>query len=412
MGIERSILDAAARLRRHREPHMVATVVRVQGSAYRKPGARMLLTQFRWISGSVSGGSLEGDLATRGWWRTRDGEPAVVRYDSRLPENADDDDVRAAFGLGCDGVVEVMLERAATPGRIDPLEFADTCIREQKRGAIVTVIRSEAPGIRTGMRIAVMDRDEAIGDRFDAALRAGMIADARAAIATGDSSNRTYRCDMGNVDVFVEAILPPPRMFVFGTGHDVVPVVTIAKNLGWDVTVCATEERISLRQRFSGADEILVGSSDEIAARIDQAERAVAVVMNHNYESDKQIVGMLVGTHCRYIGVLGPRGRTTRMLADLGLGLAGDVRIHAPAGVELGADTPQEIALAIISEIQAKLAHAPAQSQRDRDETVSNRPPMPRISQAVAAAAAIDTTSSYEAVPTEIAAEAAAPVAS
>src|SRR5215218_3865193 len=101
MTIERQIIDAAARLRRNREPHLVATIVRVQGSAYRKPGARMLLTQFRWISGSVSGGSLEGDIATRGWWRTRDGEPAIVRYDSRLPQNADDDDVRAAFGLGC-----------------------------------------------------------------------------------------------------------------------------------------------------------------------------------------------------------------------------------------------------------------------------------------------------------------------
>jgi xanthine/CO dehydrogenase XdhC/CoxF family maturation factor len=410
MGIERSILDAAARLRRNREPHLVATVVRVQGSAYRKPGARMLLTQFRWISGSVTGGSLDGDIATRGWSRTRDGEPSIIRYDSRVSENADDDDVRAAFGLGCDGVVEVMIERAGTPGRIDPLEMADRCVREQKRGAIVTVIRSEAPGIKTGMRVAVLDGEEPIGDRLDAALQVAMIADARAAIATGDTSNRTYRSDLGNVDVFVEAILPPPRMYLFGTGHDVVPVVTLAKTLGWDVTVCASEERMSLRQRFAGADEILVGSTEDLAARIDQADRAVAVVMTHNYETDKQFVGMLVGTHCRYIGVLGPRGRTTRMLADLGLGLAGDVRIHAPVGLELGADTPQEIALAIVSEIQSKLAHAPAQSQRDR--VTPTGPQMPRIAQAVAAAAAIDTTSNYEAVPIEIGVEAASHVAS
>src|SRR5262245_25844993 len=133
MTIERQILDAATRLRRQREPHLIATVVRVDSSAYRRPGARMLLTQFRWITGSVSGGCLESDLAKTGWERTQRGEPVVVTYDSRV--DADDDDIRSAFGLGCDGVVDVMLERAGSPGRLDPLEFAADCIRSQQRGA-------------------------------------------------------------------------------------------------------------------------------------------------------------------------------------------------------------------------------------------------------------------------------------
>lgn len=401
MGIERSILDAAARLRRNREPHLVATVVRVRGSAYRKPGTRMLMTQFRWISGSVTGGSLEGDIASKAWWRTRDGEPVLVRYDSRAPENADDD-VRSAFGLGCDGVVEILLERAAQPGRIDPLEIADRCIREQKRGAVVTVIRSEVPGIKCGMRVAVIDRAEAAGDSFDASLRAGMIADARAAIATGECCNRTYRSDLGNVDVFVEAILPPPRLFVFGSGHDAVPVVQLAKSLGWDVCVCPSDPRVSVRQRFTHADEVLVGSLDELATRIEHCDRAVAVIMSHHYETDRGYLGMLVGTHCRYIGVLGPRARTTRMLAELGLGLAGDVRIHGPVGAEVGAETPQELALGIVAEVQARLAHAPGKSVRDRE-----LPELPRIAQAVADAAAIDTSPALEAVPSVVPVETA-----
>ncbi len=401
MGIERSILDAAARLRRNREPHLVATVVRVRGSAYRKPGTRMLMTQFRWISGSVTGGSLEGDIASKAWWRTRDGEPVLVRYDSRAPENADDD-VRSAFGLGCDGVVEILLERAAQPGRIDPLEVAERCIREQTRGAVVTVVHSEVPGIKTGMRVAVVDRGDAFGDSFDASLRAGMIADARAAIATGESCDRTYRSDLGNVDVFVEAILPPPRLFVFGSGHDAVPVVQLAKTLGWDVCVCPHEQRVSVRQRFTHADEVLFGTLDELATRIEQCDRAIAVIMSHHYETDRSYLGMLVGTHCRYIGVLGPRARTTRMLAELGLGLAGDIRIHAPVGAEVGADTPQEIALGIVAEVQARLAHAPGKSMLER-----RSPELPRIAQAVAYAAAIDTTPALEAVPTVVAVETA-----
>ena len=393
MAIERSIIDAAARLRRTREPHLVATVVRVQGSTYRRPGARMLLTHFRWISGSVSGGSLEDDLATKGWQRTRDGEAVVVRYDSRSPAGLNED-VRAAFGLGCDGVVDVMLERGGTPGRVDPMQFAETCIRSQRRGAVATVIRSEAPGIRPGTRVAVMDRDEAQGDRFDTVLRAGMIADARAAIATGESCNRTYRSDLGNVDVFVEAIMPPPRMFVFGTGHDAVPLIALVKTLGWEVCVCTDEPREVVRQRFATVDEIITGSPLEIAARVDECDRAVAIVMSHDNDVDRRNLGMLVSTNCRYIGVLGPRTRTQRMLAELGQGLQGDTRIHAPLGLDLGADTPQEVALAIVAEVQSVLTHTNADKQRSRVTTVSERPfaLMPRIAQAVAAAGPVTGT--------------------
>lgn len=385
MAIERSILDAAARLRRTREPHLVATVVRTKGSTYRRPGARMLLTQFRWISGSVSGGCLEGDIASKGWWRTRDGEPVVVTYDSRLPEAADDEDVRSAFGLGCDGVVDIMLERANQPGRLDPLELAEHCLRTQRRGAVVTVIDSEVPGIKTGMRVAVIAGEDAMGDPVEATLRAGMIADAHAAIATGESCHRTYRSDLGNVEVFVEAILPPPRLFVFGTGHDAVPVVQLAKALGWDVGVCAGDARLSVRQRFSIADELLVGTPAELATRVDEADRGVAVVMAHNYALDRAHLGALLESHCGYIGVLGPRARTTRMLAELGVGLDADPRIHAPVGLEIGAETPHEIALAITAEIQSVLGHAPGLSLRDRVGPIHDRP-TPRIAEAVAAA--------------------------
>jgi xanthine/CO dehydrogenase XdhC/CoxF family maturation factor len=380
MAIERTIIDAASRLRRSREPHLVATVVRVQGATYRRPGARMLLTQFRWISGSVSGGSLEDDLATKGWQRTRDGEAVILRYDSRSPAGLNED-VRAAFGLGCDGVVDVMLERSCHPGRIDPMQFAETCVRSQRRGAIVTVIRSEAPGIRTGMRVAVMERDEANGDKFDTALRAGMIADARAAIATGESCNRTYRSDLGNVDVFIEAMLPPPCVFVFGTGHDAVPLVALVRSLGWEVCVCTDAPREIVRQRFPHIDEILTGSPLEIAARVDECDRAVAIVMNHKDESDRRNLGVLVHTRARYIGVLGPRARTQRMLAELGHGVSGDMRIRAPLGLDIGAGTPQEVALAIVAEVQSVLTRTNADKQLSRTTTV-----MPRIAQAVAAA--------------------------
>jgi xanthine/CO dehydrogenase XdhC/CoxF family maturation factor len=382
MTIERSIIDAATRMRRRGESHLVATVVRTQGSAYRGLGARMLLTQFRWITGSVSGGCLEGDIASKGWWRTRDGEPVVVTYDSRMPEHADDDDVRSAFGLGCDGVIEIMLERGNTPGRIDTLEVADTCYRTQKRGAVATVIHSRVNGVKVGHRVAVVHGSEARYDAsLDDVLRIAMVADARAAVASGESAIRTYNSERGSVDVFVEAIMPPPRVFIFGAGHDVVPLVTILKTLGWDVSVCTGEARVATRQRFAGTvDELLVGNHAEIAARIDECDRAVALVMSHHYETDRQNVGMLLTTSASYIGVLGPRTRTAKLFSDLQV--QPDARVHGPVGLELGAETPQEIALAITSEIQAVLARAPASKLRDRVGPIHDRPRMPRISEA------------------------------
>lgn len=364
--VERQIIEAAARLRSQREPHLIATVVRVHGSAYRRPGARMLLTRFRWLTGSVSGGCLDADLANKGWSRTQGGTSVVVTYDSRVRGDAEDEDLRSAFGLGCDGVVEVMLERAGTPGRLDPLELASECLRSQQRGAIVTVIRSDVAEIDVGTRVAVRGSGDPFADAIaDEALRTAMVAGARAAVASGESTNCTYTSERGSIDVFVEAIVPPPRLFVFGTGHDAVPVVQLARSLGWDVAVCTDQARVTTRERFSHADEILVGSPDELASRVDECDRAVAIIMTHDDELDRRAVARLLRTRARYIGVLGPRARTARMLDELGPAALDDARLHAPVGLELGAETPHEIALAIVSEVQAVLARAPASSLRD-----------------------------------------------
>ena len=378
---ERSIIEAAARLRRRGEPHLIATVVRVRGSAYRRPGARMLLTQFRWIAGSVSGGCLEGDIAKKGWWRTQGGAPVVVTYDASVPADASDDDVRAAFGLGCDGIVEVLLERAGTPGRIDALEVASRALAAQRRGAVATVIA----GAEVGARLALIAGEEPTADAsLPPELRERILADARTVAASGRSGNHTYETAGGPVDVFVEALVPPPHVFLFGAGHDAVPVARLVRTLGWDLTVCAPRARVATRERFAG-HEVVIGEPGELAARIDACDTAMAIVMGHNYELDRAHLGMLAGTRARYIGVLGPGARTARMLGELALGTAyDDPRIHAPIGLELGAETPEEIALAIVAEIQSVLRRMPAGSLRDRLGPIHARDERPQIAAAAA----------------------------
>jgi xanthine dehydrogenase accessory factor len=395
MTIERQIVDAAARMRRQREPHLVATVVRVHGPVYRRPGARMLLTQFRWLTASATGSYLEGDIAKRGWSDTQGGKAVVLTFDARRDADASDDDLRSALGLGSDGSVEVLVERAGSAGRIDPLEVASECLRTQKRGAIATVIGSRTADIPIGRRIAIIAGAEPRCDAFDDELLSkAMIADARAAIATGTSSNRTYTTAHGRVDVLVEAVLPPPRLFVLGTGHDAIPLVQLAHNLGWDVAVCTDESRVGTRQRFCLADEILVGSPAELAARIDACDRAVAIVMNHEVDLDREHLGMLLCTSACYIGVHGPRARTSQLLADLGV-TSVDSRVHAPVGLAIGAETPHEAALSIIAEMQSVLARAPARGHRDDIGATSDRS-MPLIAEQIDALAVDETPAEVE----------------
>jgi xanthine/CO dehydrogenase XdhC/CoxF family maturation factor len=264
------------------------------------------------------------------------------------------------------------------PGRVDPLAFAAECLRTQRRGAVVTVIRSRVPEVKVGARVALSlggdHEEDAIGDDI---LRTAMLADARAAIGTGESCNRSYTSARGSVDVFVEAILPPPRLFVFGTGHDALPLVELAHDLGWDVIVCTHEPRELTRQRFGHAADVAIGSLREHSAHIDECDRAVAVVMSHNYDVDREQLGMLIASRARYIGVLGPRERTTRMLNELYLVAQDDPRLHAPLGLPLGADTPHELALAIVAEIQAALHQVPLLRDRIYDRK------LPRITEAV-----------------------------
>jgi xanthine/CO dehydrogenase XdhC/CoxF family maturation factor len=305
--IERSLVDAAARMRRQGEPYVIATVVRA-----RRPGARLLLTPFRWIAGGVSGGAFEGELATSAWMHTKDAGPVVLTYDAAHPDIGNDGDLRAAFGLADNTTVDVMIERAGTPGRIDVLEIAARCARSQQRASIATVIRSDVASVRVGSRLALSNGALEQDGPFEAELREAIVAELH---QTTGTTTRTF----GAIDVLFEAIAPPPRLFVFGTGHDLVPLAQLAKQAGWDVLVCAETPRYSTRERFVMADDVIIGTAADLAPMIDEADRAVCVVATHDGARDRACVAALRGTTTRAIGVVG------RHLAE-------DDRIHELVG--------------------------------------------------------------------------------
>lgn len=379
--IERSILEAAAALRATGEDFVIATVVAVTGSAYRRPGARMLVARDRWVAGAVSGGCLEGDIVAKGWWRTEQGSAVVVTYDSTVDADADDDALREGLGLGCNGIVDVLIERAdATSSRrgVDAIDFAARCLRDQARGALVTVFRSDVPDLPVGSRAALRADEASTPADATAAPGAGLAVDAlvrredvrvqcREAIASGESRVRAFAVAGGRVDVLIEAVVPPPRLVVLGTGHDAVPVTELGRALGWEVVVCGETANLAARQRFLRADDVVFGAPPELVAIVNAADRAAVVIMNHRYERDAACVAAMLETRASYVGVLGPRRRTAQMFVDGGRSITeAGPRLHAPIGLELASETPAEIALAIVAEIQACLARAPATNLRAR----------------------------------------------
>jgi xanthine/CO dehydrogenase XdhC/CoxF family maturation factor len=371
----REILAAASALRAAGEEFVIATVVRVRGSGYRRPGARMLVTAERWVAGWVSGGCLESDVLRKGFWRTREQRAVLVSYDATSP-----DDVRWGFGLGCDGIVDVLLERAPSvaeagaPGvfapaaldaALDPLGFVESCLVSQERGVLATVVASDDDDVPVGAHLGVRADGACAWDIRDRDRRAWIEAEARAALVAGASVTRSA----GGLEVFFEVVVPPPHLFLLGAGHDALPLSRMARMLGWHVVVVEPQARRETRRRFRAADEILVAAPGDpaLARRIDDCDRAVAVVMNHNVDLDRAALAMLLDTRASYIGMLGPQSRTERLLTELGRSAdRRDPRLHAPVGLDLGADTPAEIALAMLSEIQAELAHAPATRLRER----------------------------------------------
>ena len=353
----RALLDGWATLKQRGDDFVIATVVEVRGSAYRRPGARMLVTRERWIAGSVSGGCLEGDILHKGFWRAARG-PVVVSYDSTVEVNDSEDELRAGLGLGCNGIVDVLLERAADTA-IDPLAILETCVRTQTCAAVATVFRSDIEDAPVGARLVVMGA-EVFGMIGDDTLGAAIVGAAKNALRTRTTSVASY----GEVRVLIEVFAPPPRLFVVGAGHDAVPVVNAARAIGWQVFACMPHARPVAHERFSNVDGFVFGAPADIARAIDASARAAVVIMNHNYEQDRAALQALASSSALYIGVLGPRHRTVRMLGELGMTL--DARMHAPIGLELGAETPEEIAVAIVAEVQSVLTEAPASRLRDR----------------------------------------------
>jgi xanthine dehydrogenase accessory factor len=339
----RQILELWHAARESREEVCLATVVDVEGSSYRKPGARMLMTSGGQRAGTISGGCLEAEVQKKAWWLTESGS-AVQRYSSFF-----DEDSELPYGLGCGGTVSLLLERGEAAERVlAALEQSQT---SHAGMVFVTVIGTNRPE-RAGTRFILAEDGRVL---FDAALPV-----AAQALAQQAMRERRSQWLRDESPIFVEYAAPPLRLFVFGAGDDAKPLVEFADKLGWKATVADGRLQLATRERFPLADRVVVsGSFDQFVV----TERDAAVILTHSYEQDRAALRALLPREPGYLGILGPRRRTQQLLAEVApeIGLTVEeclARMHSPVGLNIGAKSPAGIALAITAEIHAVMERA------------------------------------------------------
>jgi xanthine dehydrogenase accessory factor len=374
-----AIVDAYTEGRERGERMALATIVSVEGSAYRRPGARMLITESGATFGTISGGCLERDVVERAVGVMKAGSARIVEYDTRGNE-----DIVWGMGLGCNGVVRVLLEslhRESSGERA--LQFIAQCLHARKNGVLATIIaRRVSPAremestVEVGERLLLDDqlnirsaivRDEPLAERIrETALEI---------LARQRTAMRSYETSDGRIEIFLDLIMPPRPLVIIGAEHDAIPLVHLARTLGWHVTVVDTRTRLATRERFAAAHEILLCRAADVASRVSLTENTAAVLMTHNYLDDVELLGTLLPSPVCYLGVLGPRQRTIKLLEELGWNACGAegpkcARLHSPIGMDIGAETPEEIALSIVAEIKAVCAAREGGFLRDRNAPI------------------------------------------
>jgi xanthine dehydrogenase accessory factor len=345
------ISDVWREARAQGESGVLATVVRIHGSTYRRAGARLLLTSGGKRSGAVSGGCLEADLVKKAWWLTEGGKTALRRYDT-----SSDGEIAQEFGLGCSGVVHVLLERLRDDA-ISPVQ-AVTPLKEMRRpAALATMISVTGSGpLEAGQRWLRLPDESTRTDLTGSEVCAFLAAEAALALEQAAPRISTWQSDGQVAEFFVEPLLPGLRLLVMGAGDDAIPVARLARFMGYEVIVLDGRSHLARPDRFPDASRVLVSTRVDPLAGIAVDQWTTAILMSHSYEQDLSALRMLAPEPLLYMGMLGPRVRTEQLLGDAGI-LQGEVNgnLHSPLGLDIGADGPEQIALAVIAEIQAVL---------------------------------------------------------
>ena len=364
------VLHAIESLSAKGERMALATIVAVRGSTYRRPGARLLVPEEGAPIGNLSGGCLEGDVADMARVVMNEGTARLAGWDLTA-----DDDAVWGLGLGCNGAIEVFIEPADQAAEV--AHALRAALEAERLISVVTVLESEHQAVAPGSRIVVRFDGDPEGTLGQADVDAEAVAAAWELLEAERSEVRTFAHD---VRAFVEVLEPPLRLLVCGAGHDAIPLVRAARGIGWSPIVVDDRPGFLNDERFPEATGFVhVEAPEHVSKTASIDRRTHAVVMTHNFLRDKEYLRSLLDSDAGYIGMLGPSARTHRLMMELdeeGVEItdADRERIHGPAGLDLGAEGPEEIAQAIVAEIVAAKHGRAGGFLKERPGPIHDRP--------------------------------------
>lgn len=352
----------------------LATVVHVMGSSYRRPGARMLVTEDGKLTGAISGGCLEGDALRKARLVMVQQEAMLVTYDT-----TDEDDAKLGVGLGCNGIIQILIEPIDPVNPDNPIQLLKAFLRHRQAAVMVTLFALEDRKAQPGTCFLMEQHNGIKGVCLpDEALQRALEAQAQEALQAGASTFVAYEEGNRHLTSFVEVLKPAVSLVVVGAGNDAIPLVQMAAVLGWETTVVDGRANYATTARFPLAKRVLVSKPEQVLAHIATDNLTAFVLMTHNYNYDIAMLRQLLPLQLPYIGSLGPKKKLGRMLEELqeeGVLVTEAQRqvIYGPTGLDIGSETSEEIALSILAEIKAVLAKRSGAPLRDKADVIHPR---------------------------------------
>jgi xanthine/CO dehydrogenase XdhC/CoxF family maturation factor len=327
----------------------LATVVQVDGSAYRRPGARMLITEAGELTGAISGGCLEGDALRKAQTVIFQQESMLVTYDT-----TDEDDQKFGIGLGCNGIIQVLIEPIDFEDELNPVALLEIAISDRNSGILATIFSVQnARSAQIGTRFLWKEK---VSNKKTIGIEVELLRKIEANLNL-NSGSQIIQISASHA-VFYELIQAPIRLLLFGAGNDAIPLAHLAKLVGIDVVLIDGRASQATLVRFPSVESIRVAPAETALEGIEIDSRTVALLMTHNFEYEVQVLENLLPMQLAYLGILGPRKKSDKLrerLESKGLDLNWK-NVYGPIGLDIGAENSSEIALAALAEIKAVLA--------------------------------------------------------
>ncbi len=350
----------------------LATVVHVEGSSYRRPGARMLVGEDGRLTGAISGGCLEGDALRKALLAMKQQKPMLVTYDT-----SDEDDAKLGMGLGCNGIIQVLIEPIDNFEKNNPIQLLKLIVSQRQKAVLVTLFSlQDKKGMQPGTCMLLIADNIIASEKL--LLKDILLQHAKEVLDKQQSSFINYINDQHQLTAFIELLQPAISLVIIGAGNDVLPLMKMADILGWKTTVVDGRPNYANAERFASACHVLVSKSENVLSQIAIDAQTVFVLMTHNYNYDMAMLATLLNSNVVYVGMLGPRKKRQQMLDELAekgiyFTQAQLSILHSPVGLDIGAETPEEIALSIVAEIKAILSGRETLSLKNNVAVIHSR---------------------------------------